>query len=123
MRCIHPENAGVSSSRLPASCTPEGVSENLMKVALILHWFSVNCLEFLSFFYKLQGCGGRGKTFLYLLTTTFTCFRHTDTSQTITVESSPLHMAGKQIRTEKLWYRETIALLLFRKRENYANFL
>ena len=44
--CIHPENAGVSPP-LPASCTPEGVSELLMKFAPILHSFSLNCSGFL----------------------------------------------------------------------------
>ena len=36
VRCIYPENAGVSPFHLPTSCTPEGVSEVLMKVALVL---------------------------------------------------------------------------------------
>ena len=36
VRYIYPENAGVSPFHLPTSCTPEGVSEVLMKVALIL---------------------------------------------------------------------------------------
>ena len=49
MRYIYPENAGVSPSHLPTSCTPEGVSEVLMKVALILHSFSLKCSGF--FFY------------------------------------------------------------------------
>ena len=32
-----------------ASCTSEGVSEKLMKVALIVQWFSVKCLDSLFF--------------------------------------------------------------------------
>ena len=36
VRYIHSENAGASPFHLPTSCTPEGVSEVLMKVALIL---------------------------------------------------------------------------------------
>ena len=36
VRCIYPENAGVSPFHLPTSCAPEGVSEVLMKVALAL---------------------------------------------------------------------------------------
>ena len=47
VRCIYPENAGVSPFHLPTSCTPEGVSEVLMKVTLALqsHVFRI------SFFY------------------------------------------------------------------------
>ena len=51
VRCIYLENAGVSPSHLSANCTPECVSERLMKVALFLHWFSLKRLGFLSFFY------------------------------------------------------------------------
>ena len=47
VRYIYPENAGVSPSHLPTSCTPEGVSEVLMKVAFILHLFSLKCPGFL----------------------------------------------------------------------------
>ena len=47
VRYIYPENAGVSPSHLPTSCTPEGVSEVLMKVAFILHSFSLKCPGFL----------------------------------------------------------------------------
>ena len=51
VRCIYLENASVSLSHLSASCTPECVSESLMKVALFLHWFSLKRSGFLSFFY------------------------------------------------------------------------
>ena len=47
MRYIYPENTGVSPSLLPTSCTPEGLSEVLMKVAFILHSFSLKCSGFL----------------------------------------------------------------------------
>ena len=36
MRYIYPENAGVFPFHLPTSCTPEDVSEVLMKVVLVL---------------------------------------------------------------------------------------
>ena len=36
VRYIYPENVGVSTFHLPTSCAPEGVSEVLMKVALVL---------------------------------------------------------------------------------------
>ena len=36
MTYIYPENAGVFPFHLPNSCTPEGVSEVLMKVAVVL---------------------------------------------------------------------------------------
>ena len=52
VRYIYPENAGVSPFHLPTSCTPEGVSEVLMKVALVLQSqvfrISFFCLGFLS---------------------------------------------------------------------------
>ena len=53
VRQIHPENVGVCPSHLFACCIPEGVSEKLMKIALIWHWFSVKCSEFLFFFFIL----------------------------------------------------------------------
>ena len=43
-KSIHLENGG-ASPHLPTSCTPEGVFEVLMKVALVLHWFSLRCPE------------------------------------------------------------------------------
>ena len=47
VRCTYPENTDVSTSHFPVSCTPEGVSEVLVKVALILHLFSLKCSGFL----------------------------------------------------------------------------
>ena len=72
VRYIYPENAGISSFHLPTCCTPEGVPEVLMKVALIFHSFSLKCSGFLfpsrfSFtnnIYKSLDCRGRGRAFL-----------------------------------------------------------
>ena len=70
MRCIRLENTGIS--RLPTSCIPEGVSEVLTKVALILHWFSLKSSWFLSFFFswiffhehsRISGLLGKGRRF------------------------------------------------------------
>ena len=85
VRHIHPENAGVCPSHLFASYIPEGVSEKLMKIALILYWFSVKYSEFpffsSGFFFtnicESQDCRGRGRVFLWLLTATFTHFTDT----------------------------------------------
>ena len=111
MRRIHPENAGVSPSHLPVSCTPEGVSEVLMKVALILHWFSLKCLEFFSiwvFFHKhfqITGLQEKGEgislTPLYHF---HLLHRHLDISRAITVESSLLNIATGRTRTGNLWF-------------------
>ena len=69
VRHIHPENAGVCPSHLFASYIPEGVSEKLMKIALILYWFSVKYSEFPFFFIwvffhehlRITGLQGKGE--------------------------------------------------------------
>ena len=97
MRCIYPEIAGVSPSHLPASCSPEGVTKVLMKVALILHLFSLKFSGFLlsRFFftnnsYKIRTAGERIGHFTHYHFHPLQ--RHLDISQSITAESSPLHI-------------------------------
>ena len=101
VRYIYSENAGVSPFHLPTSCTPKGVSEVLMKVALILHWFSRKCSGFLFsiqvFFHEqhLQISGLPGKREGISLTPHYNfqpLHRHLDVSWAITGESSPLHI-------------------------------
>ena len=94
MRYIYPENAGVSPFHVPTSCTPEGVSEVLMRVGLILRSFSLNVQDFffLSWFsftnniYKFWTAGEGGGHFFN------SSLRHLDFSLAITAESSPLHI-------------------------------
>ena len=101
MRCIHPENSGVSPSHLTASCTPEGVSKELMKVAFILFWFRVKCLEFLLFLsiisftniYKSQDRRRKGQGISLTIHYHFHLLhKHLDSNWAITAESSPLYI-------------------------------
>ena len=69
VRYIYPENAGISPIHLPTSCTPEGMSQVLVKVALVLQSqvfrISFVYLSFLSQI-RLQGKGeGTSLTPLY----------------------------------------------------------
>ena len=72
VRYIYPENAGVSPFHLVTSCTPEGVSEMLMKVALIFthlvssvqDFFFLSRFSFTNNIYKSLDCRGRGRAFL-----------------------------------------------------------
>ena len=96
MRCIYPENAGVSPFHLPTSCTPEGVSEVLMKVALVLQsqvfrisFFYLGFLSQITFMNHRTAGEGGGHT----LTPHYhfhPLHRHLDISWVITAESSPL---------------------------------
>ena len=98
VRCIYPENAGVSPFHLPTSCTPEGVSEVLMKVALVLQsqvfrisFFYLGFLSQITFLNHRTAGEGRGHT----LTPHYhfhPLHRHLDISLAITAESSSLHI-------------------------------
>ena len=105
MRYIYPENAGVSLFHFPTSCTPEGVSEVIMKVALILHSFSLKCSGFLFsiwvFFHKkhLRITGLQGKGEGISLTPHYhfhPLHSHLDVSRAVTAESTPLHIVVKR---------------------------
>ena len=113
VRCIYLENAGVSPSHLSASCTPECVSERLMKVALFLHWFSLSVWDFflfsIWFFFhehlwitelqrKGEGVSLTPHYQFHLLQ------KHLDIGPAITAESSPLHIASSRNRTRNHWF-------------------
>ena len=100
MRCIHPEDAGVSFSHLSASYTPEGGSEVLMKVALILIGlvssvgdFSFFYLGFLSRTFRNDRTEGEGEGHFFNSTLALPPASQTlDISRAITAENSPLHI-------------------------------
>ena len=88
-------------SYLPTSCTPEGVFEVLVKVALVLPWFSLKCTEvrffylgLLSSIYESQDCRGRGRGHFFNSSQPFS---HASlTSWGITADSSPLQIASNR---------------------------
>ena len=95
---IHPENAGVSPFHLPTSCTSEGVSEVLMKVALVLQsqvfrisFFYLDFLSQITFANHRTAGEGEGHFFN-------PCYhfhplhRHLEIGKAITAERSPLHI-------------------------------
>ena len=95
---IYPENAGVSPFHLPTSCLPKGLSEVLMKVALVLqsqvfriYFLYLDFLSQITFMNHRTAGEGGGHFFnphyhFYLL------HRHLDISLAITAESAPLHV-------------------------------
>ena len=97
VRCIYPENAGVSPFYFPSSFTPEGVSEVLMKVAVVLQsqvfrisFFYLGFLSQITFTnYRTAGEGGISLTPYYHF---HLLHRHLDMSRANTAESSPLHI-------------------------------
>ena len=101
MRYIYPENAGVSPFHLPTSCTPEGVSEVLMKVALVLQsqvlrisFFYLGFLSQITFMNHRAAGEGGGHFFnsSLPLPSASEALRHLDISRVITAEGSPLHI-------------------------------
>ena len=98
VRCIYPENAGVSPFYFPSSCTPEVVSEVLMKVALVLQSqvfrISFFYLGFLSqiTFTNHRAAWERGGHFFNSSLPLPSASKHIDISRAITAESSPLHI-------------------------------
>ena len=98
VRYIYPENAGVSPFHLPTSCTPEGVSEVLMKVALVLQsqvfrisFFYLGFLSQITFTNHRTAGEGGGHYFnssLRLPSASQSLRRQSG----ITAESSPLHI-------------------------------
>ena len=98
MRYIYPENAGASPFHLPTSCTPEGVSEVLMKVALILQsqvfrisFFYLGFLSQITFTNHRTAGEGGGHFFNSSLP-----LPYASKSESQTAESSPLHIEVNQ---------------------------
>ena len=102
VRYICPENAGVSPIHLPTSCTPEGVSEVLMKVAFVLQsqvfrisFFYLGFLSQITF--TNHRTAGEGEDISLTPHYHFhPLHRHLDISRLITAESSPLHIEVNQ---------------------------
>ena len=98
VRYISPENAGVSPFHHPTSCTPEGGSEVLMKVALVLQtqmfrisFFYLGFLSQITFTNHRTAGKGEGIS----LTPHYhfhPLHRHLDIGLAITAESSLLHI-------------------------------
>ena len=91
VRYIYPENAGISPIHLPTSCTPEGMSQVLVKVALVLQSqvFRISFV-YLSFLSQIRRQGKGEGTSLTPLYHFHPLHRHLDISWAITAESSPL---------------------------------
>ena len=98
MRYSYPENTGVFPFHLPTSCTPEVVSEVLMKVALVLQSqvlrISFFCLGFPSqtTFTNHWSAGEGGGYFFNLLLQLPSASQTLRHERVITAESSPLHI-------------------------------